>query len=90
MDRILVVRSRLWVRGKGLSLEPGFVPDSGHRIQAGSRVMVSRPDGSTLETRIRGISTDSDGVSPVKMHLWLDVDDKNQVPIGSEVWSIGI
>jgi hypothetical protein len=87
--RLIIVRRRLWVRDKGLSLEPGFAPIAGERILAGDRVVVRRPDGSTLETMIRGTSIDSSGNAVGLLHLWLDLTNKNEVPIGSEIWSIG-
>jgi hypothetical protein len=86
--RLLVVRRRLWVRDKGLSLEPGFVSIVGERILAGAQVVIHRPDGSMLETMIRGTSTDSGANAGGLTRLWLDLTNKQDVPIGSEIWSI--
>lgn len=81
--RLLVIRRRLWLRGKGLILEPGVVPLQGERIRAGDRVVLKRPDGSGLETMIRGTITDSG-----RIHLLLDEANKDEVSVGTEAWSV--
>jgi hypothetical protein len=88
--RLLVVEQRFWLRGKGLILEPGFAPVEGERIKAGDRVVLIRPDGSTRDVMIRGISTYSSPDLATRMDLLLDLASKEEVPIGTEVWSVGV
>jgi hypothetical protein len=85
--RLLVVEQRFFLRGKGLMLTPGVVPLAGERIKPGDPVLVRRPDGSSLETTIQGTSTAVEFRSASQVFLLLELADKNQVPVGSEVWS---
>ncbi len=87
--RLLVVERRFWIRGRGLIVTPGVVPGEGERIKAGDCVLLIRPDGSTRDVMIRGISTYSSPDSSVRVDLLLDLASKEQVPIGTEVWSVG-
>jgi hypothetical protein len=88
--RLLVVSQRFWLRGRGLILSPGMVPVEGERIMVGDRVSLIRPDGTTRDATIRGTSTYPDPASTTKVDLLLDVVSKEEVPIGTEVWSVGL
>jgi hypothetical protein len=87
--RLLVVEQRHWLRGRGLILAPGVVPGEGERIKAEDRVVLIRPDGSTRDAMIRGTSTYFSPGSAMKVDLLLDLSGKDEVPIGTEVWSVG-
>jgi hypothetical protein len=87
--RLLVVERRFWIRGRGLVVEPGVVPVEGERIKAGDCVLLIRPDGSTRDVMIRGLSTCLSPDSAMKVDLLLDLASKEEVPIGTEIWSVG-
>ncbi len=87
--RLLVVEQRMILRGKGLMLTPGIILSAGQRIQAGDSVVLNRPDGSSLVATIQGTSSAIERGSSNQLFLMLDLLDKNQAPIGTEVWSIG-
>ncbi|WP_435009361.1 hypothetical protein P12x_000613 [Tundrisphaera lichenicola] len=85
--RLLVVERRLWLRDKGLILDPGIIPVGGEPIGVGSQVVLRRPDGSTCAAVIRGTSTDSGSATAGRIRLLLDEVGRDDVPIGTEVWS---
>ena len=87
--RLLVVEQRFWIRGRGLVVTPGVVPVEGERIKAGDCVLLIRPDGSTRDVMIRGTSTYFLPDSSARVDLLLDLRSKEEVPIGTEVWSVG-
>ena len=86
--QLLIVEQRVWIRGKGLMLSPGIVASSALSApRAGESVELRRPDGTVLDVLIQGTRTDTtlDGRSTVR--LLLAVGGKDDVPIGTEVWT---
>jgi hypothetical protein len=84
--RLLVVRQRIWLRGKGLILTPGFIPTSSDSVRPGDRVILRCPDGSTREATVQGTRHT---LTENEVDLLLGEVTKDEVPIGTEVWSIG-
>ena len=82
---LFTVTDTFAVRNRGTILTPGLPLDSEGSCRIGDTVVLRRPDGSTVETNIRGI----EGCSPVPAsHLSILVPvDPADVPAGTEVWS---
>ena len=82
---LFTVTDTFAVRNRGTILTPGFPLDSEGSWRIGDAVVLRRPDGTTLETVIRGI----EGFSPVPCsHLPILVPiDPGNIPAGTEVWS---
>lgn len=73
--------------GRGLVLIPGIVPIGDERFRIGDPLLLKRPDGSEVRTTIGGIEL----MIPVRNHdftIVLKELIKEDVPIGTEVWSI--
>jgi hypothetical protein len=77
---LLTVENSFMITGRGLVLVPGLGDKSRH-VQAGARIKLVRPDGSSMHTTIQGDSF-NDGhellIGPEVM--------KADVPVGTEVW----
>lgn len=86
---LLVVEQRLWLRGNGLIFRPGVALSGMERVCADDSVVLRCPDGSTREATIRGTSLVSGPNSAGAVDLLLDAVGKDEVPIGTEVWSVG-
>ena len=73
------VQDRFLVTGRGLILVPGF---GDKKATVGDPIKIVKPDQTIIETTIRGIGFN-------EFHDILVGKDltKNDVPIGSEVWS---
>ena len=52
--RLLVVEDSFFIKGRGLVLVPGIIPDGKERFGVGDSLSVKRPDGSCLEWKIGG------------------------------------
>jgi hypothetical protein len=75
------------IRGRGLVLIPGIVPIGDERFWIGDRLLLKRPDCSEIRTTIGGIEL----MNPVRNHdftILLKGLMKEDVPIGTEVWSV--
>ena len=89
MARLLfVVEDTFFIKGRGLVLVPGIVPQGEERI--GDTLVFKRPDGSHLKWTIGGFEMIH--CTPPKqttdMFIVLKGLNQDDVPIGSEVWSI--
>jgi hypothetical protein len=85
--RLFVVEGVFLIGPDGPVLVPGL-KHTGHDdgVRVGDRIELRRPDGSVLVTRIHGINfpTPSKGFHPISLPGSVDKDD---VPVGTEVWS---
>jgi hypothetical protein len=72
------VEERFMVTGRGLILVPGL---GEKRACINDKIKIVRPDNSTIETSIKGISFNLNRDILVGSGLV-----KNDVPVGSEVW----
>jgi 2'-5' RNA ligase len=73
--------------GGGCVIAPGVPRDSGLRVRVGDDVLLTRPDGSVLETTVRGIPMGGRADLP-RVPIALSVADKSQVPVGTRVWLV--
>ena len=72
------VQDRFFVTGRGLILVPGF---GDKKVRINDKIKIVRPDNSTIETTIKGISFNLDHDILVGNDL-----TKDDVPVGSEIW----
>ena len=73
------VEERFMVTGRGLILLPGL---RGLKANIGDKLRIVRPDKTVVETEIKGIGFNEHHEILVAGEL-----SKDDVPIGSEVWS---
>jgi hypothetical protein len=87
--RLFVVEDTFLIKGRGLVPVPGIVPEGEERFRLGDLIVIKRPDGSCLGATIGGIEIFS---TPPRTRddfaIVLKDLNKEDVPIGSEVWSV--
>jgi hypothetical protein len=89
MARLLFTVEDIWiVRGRGIGPLPGIIPQGDEKFQRGDRLQLRRPDGSTLMTTIAGWDMFNRGPNGEVFILLEKSITKDQVPIGTEVWSV--
>src|SRR5207245_6289532 len=74
------------IRGRGLVLFPGIVPEGDERLRVGDPILLKKPDGSTAVHTIGSLELPT----PNPRHevvVMLKDTTKEAVPIGTEVWS---
>ena len=74
------------IRGRGRVPVPGIIPVGDERVRAGDPLLLRRPDGSELRTTIGSLEI----LDPNPTHqvvVLLKELGKEDVPIGTEVWS---
>ena len=75
------------IRGRGLVPVPGIVPIGEERFRVGDPLLLRRPDGSEVRTTIGALEL----LDPNPNHdvvVLLKELTKDDVPIGTEVWSV--
>jgi hypothetical protein len=86
---LFVVEDTFFIKGRGLLPVPGIVPQGDERFRVGDPILLKRPDGSCLESTIGGIEMIN--VTPPRptrdVVILLKDLTKEDVPIGTEVWS---
>jgi translation elongation factor EF-Tu-like GTPase len=88
MARLLFkVEDTFVIRGRGLVVVPGIVPGRDERFRIGDALQLKRPDGSESETTIGGLEMFTESMKP-DIPVLLKGLGKEDVPIGTEVWSI--
>lgn len=86
--RLLVVEDTFVNKGRGPVLVPGILAEVDERFRVGDPIEPRKPNGSAIATRIGGLellcpNPRGDAV------LMLKELAKTDVPIGTEVWSVG-
>jgi hypothetical protein len=76
------------IRGRGLVPVPGIVPVGDERFRAGDPLLLKRPDGSELRTTIGSLEI-LDPNPTNQVAVLLKELGKEDVPVGTEVWSVG-
>lgn len=85
---LLTVDDTFTIAGRGLVLTPPIQMLPGERLRPGDTLLLKHPDGSETVTTLGGLELsrpNPDG----KVGLMLDRLTKVDVPIGTEVWSVG-
>jgi len=80
------VEDTFLITGRGLVPIPGIVPVGEERFRAGDPILLKRPDGSELATAIGGLEM-LDPNPPPYVVIMLKGLTKEDVPIGTEIWS---
>jgi len=86
--RLFVVEDTFYIKGRGLVPVPGIVPEGEERFQVGDPISLKRPDGSALAWRIGGLEMIHTAVPRNDVVILLAGLTKEDVPIGTEVWSV--
>jgi len=88
MNRLLlIVADTFLLPGPELAVLPGIDEQPGERFRIGDPLLLKRPDGSELATTIGNLSIPN----PNPRSEWLlgfTNLSKDDVPIGTEVWSV--
>jgi hypothetical protein len=88
MARILfTVGDRFLVQGRGLVAVPGIVPQGSECFRVGDPLLLRHPDGSVLRTAIGGLELLDPNPNHEVVVLFKDLS-KDDVPVGTEVWSV--
>lgn len=86
---LFTVSDTFLIRGRGLVPVPGIVPVGQERFHVGDPVLLKRPDGSELRAVISGIEIPYRDPNPnPSFPILLKNLGKEDVPIGTEVWSV--
>ncbi|MCX2796254.1 hypothetical protein [Microbulbifer thermotolerans] len=88
MKYIFEVEDVFNLTNRGCVLAPGVSSNAECPVLVGSKIVIVRPDGSELETKINGIEIIRSVQTPVKFNpILLPRDiEKSKVPIGSKVY----
>jgi hypothetical protein len=85
--RLLVVEHTFAIKGRGLVLVPGIIPEGDERFRMGDCIRLRKPDGSSIVTRIGGLELLCPNPRRDVVIILKDAA-KGEVPIGTEVWSV--
>jgi hypothetical protein len=87
---LFVVEDTFYIKGRGLVPIPGILIQDEERFRVGDPLLFQRPDGSCLEWKIGGIEMiHATPPRPRNEVVFLLKDlNKEDVPIGTEVWSV--
>jgi hypothetical protein len=86
--RLFTVADTFVIRGRGLVPVPGIVPVDDERFRVGDPIQLRRPDGLVVHTRIGGLEMLDPNPSNEVVILLKDLT-KQDVPVGTEIWSVG-
>ena len=87
---LFVVADTFPIKGRGLVLVPGILPLGEERFRIGDPIVLKRPDGSRLDSRIGAAEHPHSTPPRPKNEILIVLKDltKEDVPVGSEVWSV--
>jgi hypothetical protein len=89
MGRLLfVVEGAFLIRGRGLLVLPGITPSEDERYSRGDPILLRRPDGSAKLWRIGQIELMMTPVPRAEVPIVLEGLGSDDVPVGTEVWSV--
>jgi translation elongation factor EF-Tu-like GTPase len=89
MTRLLIIVEDVFViEGRGIVLVPGIIPQGEERFHSGDPVTLKRPDGSELEWCIGGLEMLCPSPRPDEVVIMLKGLSMDDVPKGTEVWSM--
>jgi mannose-6-phosphate isomerase-like protein (cupin superfamily) len=87
MSRLLhTVADTFPIKGRGLVI-PGITLPSGVPLRVGDPLLLKRPDGSALSSEISGFALG--GPPRDDVDILLRGLSKEDVPVGTEIWSVG-
>ena len=85
--RLFTVEDTFLIRGRGLSLWPGVGPEGEERFRVGDALILKRPDGSMIAASIDAAYMVFGGQPRNSYPISVRGLAKQDVPIGTEVWS---
>lgn len=83
---LFTVKDAFAIRDRGLVLVPGIIPIGDERFRVGDPIVLRRPDGTSVDTRIGGLEMLDPNPNRDTV-IMLKEFSKEDVPIGTEVWS---
>ena len=85
---LFTVKDTFLIEGRGLVPVPGIVPQGDEQFRIGDFIRLKRPDGSEIDWRIGGLEMLYPLPSSKDVCILLGGLGKQDVPIGTEVWSM--
>jgi hypothetical protein len=86
--RLFTIEDTFLIKGRGLVLFPGIVPEGDERFHVGDPILLKRRDGSSLAWHIGALELIFGGPPRDDVVILLRELGKNDVPVGTEVWSV--
>lgn len=86
--RLFTVEDTFLIEGRGLVPVPGIVLQGDECFQVGDPIRLKRPDESEIAWRIGGLELLCPPPRPDEVVVLLKGLNKDDVPIGTEVWSV--
>jgi hypothetical protein len=86
--RLFIVEDTFVIKGRGLVPVPGIVPQGEERFRVGDAILLMRPDGSSFAWQIGGLELISGGPPRDDVVVLLKGLGTEDVPVGTEVWSV--
>jgi hypothetical protein len=86
---LFIVQHVVTIKGRGVALIPGIVPEEGEAFRVGDPLELRRPDGSVIKTRIGSLELLDPRPRPDEATVMLPISVTTpDVPVGTEVWSV--
>ena len=85
---LLTVTDVFTIPNRGIVLIPELVPVAQEVFRVGDPLRVRRPDGSEDTVQIGGLEFTKVLNAPCQLLIFLRSKSKDDVPIGTEVWSV--
>lgn len=85
--RLFTVTDTFTVTGRGIVLVPGLVPIGDERFSVGDPILLRCPDGLEVMTNIAGLEFPHPNPN-YEMLILLKDFRADDVPVGTEVWSV--
>lgn len=86
--RLFTIEDTFLIKGRGLVPVPGIVPQGEEVFRVGDPIRLKRPDDSTFDWQIGGLELLQGGPPRDDVIVLLKGLSKEEVPVGTEVWSI--
>ena len=86
--RLFVVEDTFLIEGRGLVSIPGITPVADENFRVGHQILLKRPNGTQLDWQIGGLEMLSPPPPNFGFAILLNGLTKDDVPIGTEVWSV--
>ncbi|MFN0198942.1 MAG: hypothetical protein ACKVT0_19510 [Planctomycetaceae bacterium] len=83
---LYTVSDTFFLQGRGVVLIPGIKPVDDELFRIGDPIVLRKPDGTTMNTEIGGIEM-LDPNPNYEVVIMLKGLTKDDVPVGTEVWS---
>jgi hypothetical protein len=85
---LFTVSQTFTIQGRGVTLLPELRPVGDERFKVGDPLRLKRPDGTDELVKIGGIELAKVLNAPCKVLVLLSGKSREDVPIGTEVWSV--